>query len=142
MKKTNLKEKIFITAFLLGMIVSFGAVTAKAAQSVGSENGRTMFYNLTLSSNDWKAYTYCCEDASSYASMFLYDKTNCGGNAFWADSKTVHERTWVSFTSVYCTYASISKNSSSAKSAKSGHALKEPNTNIPCLDTLYLKKNK
>ncbi len=142
MKKANLKEKIFITAFLLGMIVSFGAVRAKAEERDKTVDGRMMVYNLTLSSNDWKAYTYCCEDASSYASMFLYDKTNCGGNAFWADSKTVHERTWVSFTSVYCTYASINKNSSSAKSAKSGHALKEPNTNIPCLNTLYLDKSK
>lgn len=122
------------------MIVSFGAVTAKAEDK--TVNGRTMVYNLTLSSNDWKAYTYCCEDASSYVSMFLYDKTNCGGNAFWADSKTVHERTRVGTTSVYWTYASINKNSSSAKSAKSGHALKEQNTNIPCLDILYLDESK
>lgn len=141
MKKTNVKEKIFITAFLLAMIVSFGVVTAKAEYSA-YENGRTMAYNLTLSSNDWKAYTYCCEDASSFVSMFLYNKANCGGDALWADSKTIHERTWVSFTSATCTYASLNKTNSSAKSARSGHALKEPNTNIPCLDTLYLNRNK
>lgn len=142
MKKTNVKEKIFITAFLLAMIVSFGAVTAKAKEQDKTVNGRTMAYNLTLSSNDWKAYTYCCEDASSFVSMFLYSKANCGGDVLWADSKTVHERTWVSFTSATCTYASLNKTNSSAKCARSGHALKEPNTNIPCFDGLYLDKNK
>lgn len=141
MKKTNGKEKKFIVAFLLALLVSFGAVTVKAAESA-SENGRIMVYNLSVSSSDWSAYTYCCEDASSFVSMFLYDKANCGGGVLWSDSKTIHERTRVGTTSVYRTYASLNKTKSSAKSARSGHALKEPNTNIPCLSTLYKTKNK
>ena len=140
MKLRRIKERVFTFLFIGALVLSLNSLCVNAAYS--SKDGRTMNYYLRNSGSTWSAETYCYEDGASFVSMFLYSQKNCGGTVKWSDSYTCYERTVVPGSSLSWYYAGLSKSLLFAKSARSGHALKDPDTKMPCLSTLYLSKNK